>query len=99
MVKSRVSGMENPAGKKVRLQNMVLKLPLGLVSQLEMAALKAGLTQEQWIVVAAFEKLRRELFIKSKKPNLRKRSSYMSAQSTPDFFMKILRQRNRTKKT
>lgn len=77
-------------------KKMSLKLPPGLAIQLEDAAHKAGLTPEQWLVAAAFEKLRRELYRQPKNLQRRKRLGTKSAKSTPDFFLKTLKQRNRT---
>lgn len=75
---------------------MSLKLPPGLAIQLENAALKAGLTPEQWLVAAAFEKLRRELYRQPKNLQRRKRLGTKSAKSTSDFFLETLKQSNRT---
>lgn len=77
---------------------MSLTLPPGLLLQLDDAARKTGLTPEQWLVTAAFEKLRRELYRQPKKTQQRRRSAASAAKSTPDFFLKMLRQRNRTTK-
>ncbi|ELQ9312397.1 hypothetical protein R3D73_005454 [Serratia marcescens] len=78
-------------------RKLTLRLPPGLVTQLEDAAQKAGLSPEQWLVAAAFEKLRRELYRKPQKPRRRSRPGGSSAKSTPDFFLKMLRRRQTAK--
>jgi hypothetical protein len=93
-----VSRIRRLSADEFRPQKISLKLPPGLSIQLENAAHKAELTPEQWLVSAAFEKLRRELYRQPKNSQRRKRLGTKSAKSTPDFFLKTLRQHNRTQK-
>ena len=83
---------------ELRPKKLSLTLPPGLVIQLNDAARKAGLTPEQWLIAAAFEKLRRELYRQPKNLQRRKRLGTKSAKSTPDFFLKTLKKRNRSQK-
>lgn len=91
-----VSRIKRLSATERRPKRMSLKLPPGLAIQLENAALKAGLTPEQWLLAAAFEKLRRELYRQPKNVKRRKRLGTNSAKSTSDFFLETLKQSNRT---
>ncbi|MDR2227365.1 MAG: hypothetical protein LBE52_15375 [Providencia sp.] len=81
------------SARNLRPQRIILRLPPGLIFQLEIASGKAGVTTEQWLIIAAFEKLRRELFKYSKGPVRRKGNRNKTMHSDVDFFMKILSQR------
>jgi hypothetical protein len=93
-----MSRIERLAVAELRPQKLIIRVPPGLTFQLENASRRVGLTQEQWLVAAAFEKLRREIHRQPKKPKRHNLSGDTAVISTPDFFMRILRQRNRRQK-